>query len=51
MKRNENIAETWRVTVWGIGLNTFLVDVYGDRKWRLTRGNSWCLLNAWPGIC
>lgn len=31
------IAETWRVTVWGIGLNTFQVDVYDDRTWRLMR--------------
>ncbi|WP_160292540.1 hypothetical protein [Burkholderia gladioli] len=31
------VIETWRVSIRGIGLTTFLAEVYDDHAWRLTR--------------
>ncbi|WP_186260067.1 hypothetical protein [Burkholderia gladioli] len=31
------VIQTWRVSIWDIGLTTFLVEVYDDHTWRLTR--------------
>ncbi|MEK6290705.1 MAG: hypothetical protein V4793_04815 [Paraburkholderia tropica] len=31
------VIQTWRVSIWGIGLTSFLVEVYDDHTWRLTR--------------
>ncbi len=31
------VVQTWRVSIWDIGLTTFLVEVYDDHTWRLTR--------------
>ncbi|MBU9172558.1 MULTISPECIES: hypothetical protein [Burkholderia] len=31
------VIQTWRVSIRGISLTTFLVDVYDDHTWRLAR--------------
>ncbi|WP_186153241.1 hypothetical protein [Burkholderia gladioli] len=31
------VIQTWRVSIWGIGLTRFLAEVYDDHTWRLTR--------------
>ncbi|MBJ9676293.1 hypothetical protein [Burkholderia gladioli] len=31
------VIQTWRVSIWDIGLTSFLAEVYDDHTWRLTR--------------
>ncbi|MEX3629922.1 MAG: hypothetical protein VB138_11020 [Burkholderia sp.] len=31
------VVDTWRATVCGPGWNTFAIDIYADRTWRLSR--------------